>query len=77
MNVLFYELRKNKAACRKTRTAVPSHTYLAVRKSDDKAVGMMIDLRHYIEHSILDILCVLLNEAKVVRKKCFVSIYKM
>lgn len=46
------ELRKNEATCRETETAVPSHTYLAVRKSDDKVVGV-IDLRHHIEHPIL------------------------
>ena len=33
-------------------TEVPSHTYLAVRKSDDKVVGV-IDLRHHINHPIL------------------------
>ena len=46
------ELRKNEATFRMTGTAVPSHTHLAVRKSDDKVVGV-IDLRHHIEHPIL------------------------
>ena len=46
------ELRKNEETCGKTGTEVPSHTYLAVRKSDDKVVGV-IDLRHHINHPIL------------------------
>ena len=35
-----------------TGVAVPSHTYLAVRKSDKRIVGV-IDLRHHIDHPIL------------------------
>jgi len=31
---------------------VPSHTYMAVRKEDNKVVGI-IDLRHHINHPIL------------------------
>jgi len=46
------ELRKSGETCSETGTAVPSHTYLAVRKSDDKVVGV-IDLRHHINHPIL------------------------
>ena len=46
------ELRKSEKTCRETGTQVPSHTYLAVRKSDDKIVGI-IDLRHHINHPIL------------------------
>ena len=33
-------------------TQVPSHTYLAIRKSDNKVVGI-IDLRYHINHPIL------------------------
>ena len=46
------ELRKSEETCTETGTAVPSYTYLAVRKSDDKVVGV-IDLRHHINHPIL------------------------
>ena len=46
------ELRKDKETCEKAGNTVPSHTYLAVRKSDDKVVGV-IDLRHHINHPIL------------------------
>lgn len=46
------ELRKSEETCRDTGTEVPSHTYLAVRKSDDRIVGI-IDLRHHINHPIL------------------------
>ena len=46
------ELRKSEKTCRDTGTEVSSHTYLAVRKSDDKVVGI-IDLRHHINHPIL------------------------
>ena len=46
------QLRKNEETCEQTGTAVPSHIYLAVRKSDDKVVGV-IDLRHHINHPIL------------------------
>ena len=48
------ELRKSKETCGEAGTAVPSHTYLAVRKSDNKVVGV-IDLRHHIDHPILGI----------------------
>ena len=46
------QLRKNEETCEQTGTTVPSHTYLAVRKGDDKVVGV-IDLRHHINHPIL------------------------
>ena len=46
------ELRKSEETCGNTGTEVPSHTYLAVRKYDDKVVGV-IDLRHHIKHPIL------------------------
>ncbi|MGM9653059.1 MAG: GNAT family N-acetyltransferase [Eubacteriales bacterium] len=46
------ELRKSVNTCDEVGTTVPSHTYLAVRKSDDKIVGV-IDLRHHINHPIL------------------------
>ena len=46
------ELRKSVNTCGEVGTTVPSHTYLAVRKSDDKIVGV-IDLRHQINHPIL------------------------
>ena len=46
------ELRKSEETCGKVGTMVPSHTYLAVRKRDDKVVGV-IDLRHHINHPIL------------------------
>lgn len=46
------ELRKNEETCGEAGTTVPSHTYLAVRKRDDKVVGV-IDLRHHINHPIL------------------------
>lgn len=46
------ELRKDEETCAETGTTVPSHMYLAVRKRDDKIVGM-IDLRHHINHPIL------------------------
>ena len=46
------ELRKREETCGETGTAVPSHMYLAVRKSDNRIVGV-IDLRHHINHPIL------------------------
>lgn len=46
------ELRKSKETCEKAGTTVPSHTYLAVRKSDYKIIGV-IDLRHHINHPVL------------------------
>ncbi|MBE5931444.1 MAG: GNAT family N-acetyltransferase [Lachnospiraceae bacterium] len=46
------EQRKSEETCEKIGTAVPSHTYLAVRKNDDRVVGV-IDLRHHINHPIL------------------------
>ena len=46
------ELRKNAATCKETGVDVPSHTYLAIRESDDRVIGV-IDLRHHINHPIL------------------------
>lgn len=46
------ELRKSEKTCGEVGATVPSHTYLAVRKSDDKVIGV-IDLRHHINHPIL------------------------
>lgn len=34
-------------------TTVPSHMYLAIRKNDNKVIGI-IDLRHHINHPILE-----------------------
>lgn len=44
--------RKDKATCDSTGAAVPSTMFLAVRKSDNRIVGV-IDLRHHIDHPIL------------------------
>ena len=46
------ELRRSEETCGEVGTTVPSHRYLAVRKNDDKVVGI-IDLRHHINHPIL------------------------
>ena len=46
------ELRKSEETCGEVGTTVPSHMYLAVRKKDDRVVGV-IDLRHHINHPIL------------------------
>lgn len=46
------ELRKSEETCGEVGTTVPSHTYLAVRKNDNKVIGI-IDLRHHINHPIL------------------------
>ena len=45
-------LRTSEDTCGDTGVSVPSHTYLAVRKQDNKVVGI-IDLRHHINHPIL------------------------
>ena len=45
-------LRKDEKTCEEVGTTVPSHTYLALRKSDNRIVGV-IDLRHHINHPIL------------------------
>lgn len=37
------ELRKSEETCNEVGTAVPSHTYIAVRKNDDKVVGVLIE----------------------------------
>ena len=46
------ETRKNEDTCRNAGVTVPSHTYLAVRRSDYRIIGV-IDLRHHINHPIL------------------------
>ena len=46
------ELRKSEETCREVGTEVPSDTYLAIRQSDNRLVGI-IDLRHHINHPIL------------------------
>lgn len=45
-------LRKSEETVARTGVSVPSHMYLAVRKSDNRIVGG-IDLRHHIEHPVL------------------------
>ncbi len=45
-------LRKDEKTCEEVGTKVPSHTYLAIRKRDNRIVGI-IDLRHHIDHPIL------------------------
>ena len=47
-------LRKSEATCEQVGTHVPSHTFLAVRKRDDRIVGI-IDLRHHIHHPVLEL----------------------
>lgn len=46
------ELRKREESCGRVGAAVPSHTYLAVRKMNGRVVGV-IDLRYHIDHPIL------------------------
>lgn len=46
------EFRKCEKTCERVGAAVPSHTYLAVRRRDNRVVGV-IDLRHHINHPIL------------------------
>ena len=46
------QLRKSENICKQTGADVPAHTYLAVRKTDNKIVGI-IDLRHHINHPII------------------------
>ena len=45
-------LRKNAETCKQAGTNVPSTTYFAIRKDDDRLVGV-IDLRHHINHPVL------------------------
>lgn len=45
-------LRTSEETCGQTGVDVPSTTYFAIRKSDDRLVGI-IDLRHHINHPIL------------------------
>ena len=46
------QLRINEETCGQTGVGVPSTTYFALRKSDNRLVGI-IDLRHHINHPIL------------------------
>ncbi len=46
------ELIKSEKTCKTAGVNVPSNTYLAVKKDDNKLVGI-IDLRHHINHPIL------------------------
>ncbi len=48
------QLRKSGLTCKQAGADVPSHTYFAIRKSDNRLVGV-IDLRHHIDHPILGI----------------------
>lgn len=45
-------LRKSAETCKEAGTSVPSDSYLAVRKRDNRIVGI-IDLRHHINHPVL------------------------
>ena len=45
-------LRKDEKTCKEAGTTVPSHTYLAIRKRDNRIIGV-IDLRHHIDHPVL------------------------
>lgn len=45
-------LRKRAVTCGQTGMAVPAHVYLAIRRADERLVGV-IDLRHHIDHPIL------------------------
>lgn len=45
-------LRKDEKTCGEVGTTVPSHTFLAIRKRDNRIIGV-IDLRHHIDHPIL------------------------
>lgn len=45
-------IRKGEETCVEVGATVPSHTYLAVRKTDNKVIGI-IDLRHHINHPVL------------------------
>lgn len=46
------QLRKDETTCKQTGVDVPSTTYFAIRKNEDRLVGI-IDLRHHINHPIL------------------------
>ena len=45
-------LRRSADTCKSVGSDVPSHSFLAVRRSDLRVVGI-IDLRHHIDHPIL------------------------
>ena len=46
------QLRRSETTCKQTGVDVPSTTYFAIRKKDNRLVGI-IDLRHHINHPIL------------------------
>lgn len=46
------QLRTNEETCGQTGVDVPSTTYFAIRKKDNRLVGI-IDLRHHINHPVL------------------------
>lgn len=46
------QMRLSDATCKQAGVDVPSTTYFAIRKSDNRLVGV-IDLRHHINHPIL------------------------
>ena len=46
-------LRRSEATCKYGGVDVPSYTYFAIRKHDNRLVGV-IDLRHHIDHPILE-----------------------
>lgn len=46
------QLRTSKETCEQTGVDIPSTTYFAIRKKDNRLVGI-IDLRHHINHPIL------------------------
>lgn len=50
--ICWCQLRTSESTCGQTGVDVPSTTYFAIRKSDNKLVGI-IDLRHHINHPIL------------------------
>ncbi len=45
-------LRKDEKTCGIVGATVPSHTYLAIRKRDNRIIGVT-DLRHHIDHPVL------------------------
>lgn len=50
--ICWCQLRTSKETCEQTGVDVPSTTYFAIRKKDNRLVGI-IDLRHHINHPIL------------------------
>ena len=66
------KLRKNSDTCVSTGAAVPSTMYLAVRKSDNRIVGIT-DLRHHIDHPILGTWLVTCNADNKASEKTIIS----